>query len=106
MTQAELDVCTAALKAEVDILLSAKGEEFEEFFIPSSAYATGASYVIAAADGSKDQSDAARKVAGQLALKAALDSTGQGGQVTPAEIASCTTAILIALANARSKKSA
>jgi hypothetical protein len=100
-TTAEVTAGIAALKAAVDQMLQAKGAQWEEMFIPESAYDNGVADVINAADASKDQSPTGRQSAGQTALRAALNSTGQGAQVTNAECATCATAILKAVAAIR-----
>lgn len=91
----------AALKAYVSGMLAQEGKSWEAWFIPESAYQTGAADVIKAADAAKDQSDHGRQAAGAHALRIALNTTGQGGQVTDAQVASGTAVILHAIARVR-----
>lgn len=83
-----------ALKTYVEQMLNARGQGWEEMFIPDSVYTTGAQDVLMAATRATDQSVTGRQTAGQAALRAALDSTGQGSQVSDAEVAAAVTAIL------------
>jgi hypothetical protein len=100
-TVAEIAAGEAALKAFVNHILAEEGKSWEAWFIPEAAYRTGAVDVIHAADGCKDQDPVWRQTAGQNALRVALNSTGQGGQVTDAQCAGGARAILAALDHLR-----
>ncbi len=101
MTQAEINAAAAALHADVDCILEATGRGWEEWLIPISVYATGAADIIKGADGAEDQTPAGRLQAAQAALRAALDSTGQGGQVTYAQCRKAAADALAAVARVR-----
>jgi hypothetical protein len=90
---AELAAGEAALKAYVQ-----QAEGWKAAFVPEQAYVTGASDVIAAANASADQSSAGRQAAGQKALRAAIDATGYGGDVTDAMCTAGAAAVLKAIA--------
>lgn len=104
MTRAEINAAAAALHADVDQILAAAGRGWEEWLIPISVYATGATDIIKGADGAKDQSPAGRLQAGQAALRAALNSTGQGGQVSDAQCLKAAADALSAVAKVRAKQ--
>jgi hypothetical protein len=106
MTQAEINVAAAALHADVDRILEATGRGWEEWLIPISVYATGAADIIKGADGAEDQTPAGRVQAGQAALRAALDSTGQGSQVTDAQCRNAAADALSAVTRVRAKQTA
>jgi hypothetical protein len=106
MTQAEINAAAAALHADVERILEAAGRGWEEWLIPISVYATGAADIIKGADSARDQSSAGRVQAGQAALRAALDSTGQGGQVTDAQCRKAAADALAAVTRVRAKHTA
>ncbi len=92
-TPAQLVAGEAALRSYV---LAAEG--WEANFIPEAAYVTGATDVIDAANASTDQSAAGRQVAGEKALRAAIDAAGYGAQVTDQMCADAAAAVLKAIA--------
>ena len=100
-TSVEIAAGEAALKAYVLGMLQHRGMSWEAWLIPGSAYHTGALDVITAADGCKDQDEVWRQTAGQNALRVALNSTGQGGQVTDTECAAGARAVLLAVEHVR-----
>lgn len=97
----EYQAGTAALMTFVDKMLAAQGKSWEESFIPSGVFSTGAKDVIDAADAVDDQSAGGRLQAGVEALRAALDSTGKGGQVNDADCEAAANAILNAVGQQR-----
>lgn len=103
MTQADLNAGMAALKTWVDALLESRGQSWLEWMIPQTAFSTGANDTINAADGASDQSGSGRLAAGSKALRIALDTTGEGSQVTDEQVKEAATAILAAVAKERHK---
>lgn len=81
----ELKADAAAFQSWTDHMLETMGKGFFENFIPQSAFMSGATAVVTAAEKSADQSTTGRLTAGAKALREALNSTGQGGQVTDAQ---------------------
>jgi hypothetical protein len=98
MTQTEISAGKAALEAY------AETQSWEAIFVPDADYQTATIDLIQAADASKDQSAAGRQTAGQAALRAALDSTGEGGMVSDEICAGGTAAVLSAVAELRMQK--
>jgi hypothetical protein len=82
------------LQAFVHQMLVAMGMDWAEGLIPGNAYTSGATDIVNAASEAADQSPAGRLAAGEVALRKALDSTGQGGRVTDAQVAAGTAAVL------------
>lgn len=97
--QSEIAAGAAALKSYVESVSA-----IEVMFVPEAAFETGAADVIDAADAGADQTAAGRQAAGAAALRAALDATGEGGEVSAAQCASGTAAVLKAVATLRSQK--
>jgi hypothetical protein len=95
-TQEELKADATAFQKWTDRMLEAMGKGFFETFIPQSAFMTAATAVVSAAEKSADQTTSARRAAGAKALRAALDSTGQGGQVNDQQCADGAAQILAA----------
>jgi hypothetical protein len=95
-TQEELKADATAFQKWTDHMLEAMGKGFFENFIPQSAFLSAASAVVGAAEGSADQSTSGRRAAGVKALRAALDSTGQGGQVNDQQCADGAAQVLAA----------
>jgi hypothetical protein len=103
-TQEEITVGTASLKQSLDQALEAQGKSWEESFIPESDITIGATLVIEAADGAKDQSIDGRQAAGTTALRASIDSAGEGSAVTDNQCSAAVSFILSAVAGLRSKQ--
>lgn len=103
-TAAELSAGEAALRSCVDRFFEAKGDGWEEVFVPEEAFSTGTADVVSAADSAADQSAAGRQAAGEAALRAALNAAGEGGQVTDQQCAQGTEAVLAAVAEVRAKQ--
>ena len=95
-TLEELKADAAAFQSWTDHMLEAMGKSFVAMFIPASAWMNAATAVITAMEKSADQSTSGRQAAGAKALRAALDSTEQGGQVNDKRCADGAAAILIA----------
>lgn len=104
MTEAEDQAGAAALKTYIDNMLEANGLAWEELFIPDSVYLTGAKDAIEAADASEDTSTTGRSAAACTALRAAIDSTGHGSQVSDLNIQEGVAAILTAVAKVRAQE--
>lgn len=104
MTEAEDQAGAVALKTYIDNMLEANGMAWEELFIPDSVYLTGAKDAIEAADASEDTSTAGRSAAACTALRAAIDSTGHGSQVSDLNIQEGVAAILTAVAKVRAQE--
>lgn len=96
-TQTEIEAGAAALRSYIDQMLEAEGLSWEEGFIPDQTYTTGATDALTAADASIDQSPTARQAAATTALRSAIDSTGEGSQVTDQECQEAALAILDAV---------
>jgi hypothetical protein len=92
----ELKANAAAFQSWTDHMLEAMGKGFFENFIPQSAFMTAATDVVGAVEKSADQSTSGRQAAAARALRAALDSTGQGGQVSDDQCFAGAAAILVA----------
>jgi hypothetical protein len=95
-TLEELKADAAAFQSWTDHMLEVMGKSFVAMFIPASAWMNAATAVVTAVEKSADQSTSARQAAASGALRAALDSTGQGGQVTGKQCADAAAAILTA----------
>ena len=97
-TPEELAADAAAFRVYTRAMLESMGMmgRIAESQIPENAWIMGATAVIVAANASADQTPTGRQQAGQAALRAALDSTGQGGEVTDAQVASGATSVLYA----------
>ena len=95
-TLEELKADAAAFQSWTDHMLEAVGKSFFAMLIPASAWMNGATAVVTAAEKSADQSTSGRQAAGFKALRAALNSTGQGGQVTDAQCSQGAAQILAA----------
>ena len=94
MIPAEASYDASWLQAFVHQMLLSMGLGWEEMFIPGNVYLPGAIAVVEAADQARDQTPAGRLLAGQLALRAALSSTGQSGQITDAQVQAGAAAVL------------
>lgn len=104
LNAAEDQAGAAALKTYIDNMLEANGKAWEEVFVPDSVYVTGSQDAIDAADESEDQSTEARKSAAAAALRQAIDSTGNGDQVSDNNLAEAAAAILTAVAKVRAQE--
>jgi hypothetical protein len=98
-TPSEIATGAAALRAYVQSISA-----IEAMFVPGSAFQIGATGVIDAADAGAEQSAAARQASGQAALRAALNSTGEGAEVSDAQCAAGTQAVLKAVAALRAQE--
>lgn len=100
-TQAEYQAGMAALQNYIDQMLSSQGKSWEEGFIPSSVFSTGSMDAINAADAASDQTSMGRLTAASAALRAAVNSTGEGSQVSDADCNAAAAMILDAVAALR-----
>ena len=92
MTDAELAAGIAALESYV------KGiAPFESMFVPANAYQTAVMDIVTAADGSADQTPAGRQAAAQVAMRAAIDSAGDGSEISDQQIHDGTAVVLAAV---------
>jgi hypothetical protein len=101
-TNQEITAGANALKVYIDQMMEAAGKGWEEWMIPAETFVTGCTDVINAAD-RHTQTPASRQANGQAALRAALNSTGHGGDVTDAQVAGATQAVLKAIGALRGK---
>lgn len=99
MTNDDIAAGEAALMTYVRV-----AEGWKAAFVPAAAYRDGTMAIIRAADASKDQSAAGRQAAAQDGLRAAIDSSGYGGEVTDAMCAAGAQAVLGAVAAERAKQ--
>lgn len=104
LTPAEDEAGAKALKAYVDKMLEANGLSWEETFIPDSIYVQGATDAIEAADAGDDQSLQGRVSSAAAALRVAIDSTGQGGQISDDNLTEAASEILTAVAKVRAQE--
>ena len=99
LTEAEQNAGVAVLQTYVE-----QAEGWEAEFVPASVYPTAVADIVNAADAGTDQSTTGRQTSGQAALRAAIDATGYGGEVTDQMCADGASVVLTAVAQVRAQE--